>query len=252
MQENIPLTIERLTGEQERECRIVSARQIQSLLRNISEGGSRAALYFDGAKDFIMTSLLDVGDKGLWVEQGTDTPKNRRIAESRKIILVSSLNQVKIQFAADGIRAVTRQGYPAFYLPLPASLYRIQRREYYRLAIPLSEQLRCVIPTIKPQAGGQIEVPVMDISGGGIRLSCTEENIEFVLGQTYAGCQIDLPEVGKISVTIIVKSLVSISPKPGQTIKRVGCEFKDSDTASSVLLQRYVTRMQRLKTDTET
>jgi len=257
MQENNPLTIERLPDEQERECRITSARQIQSLLREISENGLLAALYFDGANDFIMTSLLNVDDKGLWVEQGVDMPKNRRIAESKAITLVSLLNQVKIQFSVDGIRAEKYQGYPAFYLPLPASLYRVQRREYYRLMLPLSERLRCVIPINQPQAGGRIEVPVMDISGGGVRLSDGEvrlfskdNDIEFVLGQTYTGCQINLPEVGKINVTITIKSLVSISPKPGQTIKRVGCEFKDIDNASSILLQRYVTKMQRLKAGT--
>ena len=247
MQENIPLTIERLSDEQERECRITSARQIQPLLRDISESGLLAALYYDDAKEFIMTSLLNVGDKGLWVEQGTDMPKNRRITESETITLVSSLNQVKIQFSVVEIRAVTHQGYPAFYLPLPANLYRVQRREYYRLMLPLSERLHCVIPINKPQAGTRMEVPIMDISGGGVRLFCTDIDIEFVPGQTYGGCQINLPEVGKINVTMTVKSLVTISPKPGQTIKRVGCEFKNLDNASSVLLQRYVTKMQRLK-----
>ena len=250
MQKDTQLTIEMLDDEQKSECLIISARQIQSLLRNISKTRSRIALYYDDAQDFIKTSMLEAGDKGFWVEQSTDMPKNRHIAESKKISLVSSLNQVKVQFSVNAIRAVTHQGYPAFYLPLPASLYRIQRREYYRLALPHSERLGCVIPINKPQAGGQIELPVMDISGGGIRLSCAEDDIEFVPEQTYAGCQINLPEVGKINVTIIVKSLVLISPKPGQTIKRVGCEFKNLDNASSILLQRYVTKMQRLVTDT--
>jgi len=249
MQENIPLTIERLSDEQERDCRITAMRQIQPLLRDIAETGVLAALYYDGAKEFIMTSLLDVGDKGLWVEQGVDMPINRRIAESKKITVVSSLNQVKIQFAVDEIRAVTHQGYPAFYLPLPTSLCRVQRREYYRLMLPISEHLHCVIPINQPQTGKQFEVPVMDISGGGVRLFCKDDDIEFVPGQIYAGCQVNLPEVGKINVTIIVKSLVSISPKPGQIIKRVGCEFKNLDNASSILLQRYVTKMQRLKAE---
>ena len=250
MQKDTQLTIEMLDNEQDSECLIISARQIQSLLRSISETRSRIALYYDDAQDFIMTSLLDVGDKGFWVEQSTDMPKNRRIAEDKKITLVSSLNQVKIQFSINAIRAVTHQDYPAFYLPLPASLYRIQRREYFRLALPLSERLFCVIPINQPQAGEKIKLPVMDISGGGLRLSCVEDDIEFEPGQTYAGCQIDLPEVGKINVTIIVKSLVSISPKSGQMIKRVGCEFKNLDNASSVLLQRYVTKMQRAKNET--
>lgn len=245
MQENIPLTIERLSEEQERKCRISSARQVQSLLRKISENGLLAALYYNGAKDFIMTSILEVDDEGFWVEQSADMPNNRRIAGSEKITLVSSLDQVKIQFSVDEIHAVTHQGYPAFYLPLPDNLYRVQLREYYRLKVSHADRLRCVIPINRPQAGNRLEVPVMDISGGGLRLFYSGNDIEFVPGQTYAGCQIDLPEVGKINVTITVKNVISTSQKPGQTTKRVGCEFKDIDNAVSIMLQRYVIKMQR-------
>ncbi len=241
MQKNISLDIERLSGEQEEECCITSARQIQILLRNLMEARSRAALYYGGATDFIMTSLLNVGDKGLWVEQGNDISGNRRIAESRSLTLVSSLDGVKIQFAVGGIRLVTYQGDPAFYLPFPAHLYRLQRRQYFRLAIPASERLRCVIPT---GMRGRVEMTITDISGGGIRLSYDRDDIEFVPGQIYTDCQIDLPEVGKISVTITVKSL--ISHKHGKTGGYIGCEFKELDNAYGTLLQSYVTKMQCL------
>lgn len=248
MQENIPLTIERLTDEQEQEFRIASVRQIQSILRDISEKGLLAALYYDGARNFIMTSVLGVGEKGVWVEQGPDAENNRRIAESKRITFVSSQNQVKVQFAVADIRAVTHQGYPAFYLPFPASLYRLQHREYYRLMLPLSEHLLCSMPAGKThQAGDRKEVPIMDISIGGVRLFCTDDEIEFELKKTYGGCQINLPEVGKIEVTLIVKNLVVVSPKPGQVIRRVGCEFLNLDTASNIMLQRYVTNVQRLR-----
>ena len=246
MQENVPLTIERLSDEQESECRVTSARQINALLLDIAESRSPVALYYDGTKNFIMTTLLDVGDKGFWVEQGTEAPINRHIAESKKLNLVSLHKQVKVQVPVSSIRAVTHQGYPAFYLPLPTSLYRIQRREYFRLAIPSSERLCCLIPV----QAGQAEVPIIDISGGGVRLAYAEKVIEFVIGQTYPGCQIDLPEIGKINVTLNVRNLVSVSPKPGLEIKRVGCEFKNLENTASVMLQRYVTNMQRLKNDT--
>ncbi len=87
----------------------------------------------------------------------------------------------------------------------------------------------------------------MDISLGGARLSYAAGEIEFVPGQTYPGCRIDLPGEGEINVTITVKSLVTVSPKSGQVIKRVGCKFKDLDNASNILLQRYVTKVQRLR-----
>jgi flagellar brake protein len=246
MPKDIPLTIDRLSEEQERECRITSARQIQSLLHHISEQGLRAVLYFDGGRDFIITSLLEVNDAGFWVEQSSDPKKNLRIAKTQKITLVSSLDQVKIQFSGAGLSVETYQGYPAFYLPLPGILYRVQRRENYRLVLPLAERLHCVIQTNKPNVGDKIDVPVMDISGGGLRLFADGE---FVLGQNYGGCHIKLPEMGEISFTMTVKNLVTISPKPGLTVKRVGCEFDHLDNASSILLQRYVTRMQRFKSE---
>jgi len=245
MQENLPLTIERLSEEQEREFRIASKMQIRSLLRNLSEKGLLAALYYDGVKDFIMTTVLDVGEEGFWVEQGVDALRNHRIAASKRVALVSLLDQVKLQFFVDEIRAVTHQGYPAFYLPLPANLYRLQHREYYRLMLPHSEQLRCLVPVGKP--ANRIEVSVMDISVGGMRLFYTGNDIEFIPGQTYTDCLIDLPETGRISVAITVKNLVSITPKPGHLVRRVGCEFNDLDNATNILLQRYVTRMQRLR-----
>lgn len=248
MQENVPLTIERLSEQQESECRISSPRQIQSLLRGIAEDGARVALYYDGFKDFIVTSLLETGEKGFWVEQGAEAVKNRRIAESTRFTLVSVHNQVKIQFAVSAIRALDRQGYPAFYMPFPDSLYRIQRREYFRLAIPLSENLRCIMPLNKPQTG-EISTSIMDVSVGGVRLSCAEDHIEFVIGQVYSGCRIDLPEVGLISVTLVVKSAMSSATAQGKTTWRIGCEFKDLDHAAGVMLQRYVTNKQRQRND---
>ncbi len=249
MQGNIPLTPERLSEEQEREFRINSELQIRSLLRSLSEKGMPVALYYGSTKDdFILTTVLKVGEKGLWVEQGVDVHKNRRVVESRSVTLVSMLDQVKIQFPVGEIHAAKHQDYPAFYMALPASLYRLQHREYYRLMLAGSEYLRCIIPVGKPPEVKQLEVSVTDISIGGIKLSYPGDDIDFAPGQVYVGCQIELPDVGKIDATIIVKSMVSASPKIGQTIKRLGCEFKNLDNASNVLLQRYVTMVQRSRT----
>lgn len=249
MQGNIPLTPEKLSEEQEKEFRITSELQIRSMLRSLSEKGLPVALHYGGAKDdLILTTVLKVGEKGLWVEQGVDVQKNRRVTESRSVTLVSMLDQVKMQFLVGEIHAVKLQDYQAFYMPLPSSLYRLQHREYYRLMLSHSEQLRCIIPVGKPPAVKRFEVSVTDISIGGLKLHYAGNDIDFAPGQIYAGCQIELPEVGKLNVTIIVKSMVSVSPKIGQTAKRMGCEFKSLDNASGVLLQRYVTNVQRSRT----
>jgi c-di-GMP-binding flagellar brake protein YcgR len=128
---------------------------------------------------------------------------------------------------------------------MPAQLYRIQRRDFFRLSLFPSERLSCVIPVNEPEWSGELEVPVMNISGGGVRLFYQDNRIEFVPGQVYEGCRIDLPEVGQLAVTLEIKNQMAVTVRNGQVNQRIGCEFKDVDKAAGFLLQRYVTRVQR-------
>jgi len=243
-----PLSIEKLNAAQEREFRITAPRQIQSILQHVLEGWPRAALYFGGGEeDFIMISLLEIDDgEGLWVSQTMDVEKNHGAMASNHITVVCLLDQVKIQFSVGEVSPVLYEGFPAFYLSLPESLYRIQRREYYRLATPISEAPRCVITLNEPHEGEKVAATIMDISVGGMRLSCPEGELELEQDQVYSGCEISLPGVGKIVVAMKVKSMFVIESH-GITAKYAGCEFENLSNAASSHLQRYVTIQQHLK-----
>jgi c-di-GMP-binding flagellar brake protein YcgR len=245
MSSHAPLKIELLTRREEEEHGIHSPVEIEHVLRSIAEQGSRMVLYYGDANYFFMTTLLGVDKKGLWLEQSPNPTDNRRTLESDKLILVGTHLQVKVQFTAKKASNVKYQGYPAFYLPLPTCIYRLQRRESFRLTLAPAEYLHCAIPPATPQAEAPREVTVMDISTGGVKLSCAENDVELEEGLVYENCQISLPEAGKINVTIIVKNLTLIHTKSGQTIKRAGCQFINVDGATNILLQRYINNMQR-------
>lgn len=247
MEKDIPLKIEKFSSSEEEEFRIVSPKEIEFVLRKIAEDGSRVALYYGGSSYFILTTLLGVDDSGLWLEQGPDSTANRRIIESDDLVCVSAHLNVKIQFTAYQASAADFQGYPAFYLPLPDSIFRVQRRDSFRLTPPPSAPLRCIIPISEPQQKRQKEVTIMDISAGGIKITCTENDLELEEGKTYENCQIKLPGVGTINVTITVRNLISLTTKSGQVLRRAGCQFQKLDGATNILLQRYVNNMQREK-----
>jgi len=260
MKKNIPLTIESISDADEKECRISSAKQIESILRNIAETGANVALYYNPKREFIMTTVLDIDEDGLWVEPGHTSTENHHITESRKITLVSSHNQVKVQCVVNAASKVTYDGQPALFLPLPESLFRLQRREYFRLSLPQSEHLRCLINIAKPKGGNlpddvtplettvvDVEVQAADISGGGIGLICMEGEFDFVPGETYNDCQIDLPDIGTIHVSITIKNIIPLSKsRSGKILQRAGCEFTDIDGQTSGKLQRFITDKQRL------
>lgn len=260
MKKNIPLTIESLTDTDEIECLITSTKQIEVILRDIAEIGANVALYYNAKREFIMTTVLDLDQDGLWVEPAHSSTENHHITESSKITVISSHKQVKVQFVVNAAARVTYDGQPALFLPMPARLYRLQRREFFRLSLPPTEHLRCVINMEKTGAGNaqnddaaslemtvvDMEVPAADISGGGIGLICMEGEFDFEPGETYTDCRIDLPEAEPIQVTIIVKNIIPLyKNKFGKTLKRVGCEFVDIDGQTSGKLQRFITNKQR-------
>ncbi|OGS90549.1 MAG: hypothetical protein A2Z95_00045 [Gallionellales bacterium GWA2_60_18] len=245
MSSHAPLKIEILTSREKEEHGIHSPVEIEHILRSIAEQGSRIVLYYGDANYFFLTTLLGVDKKGLWLEQSPNPTDNRRALESDQLVLVGTHLQVKVQFSAKKVRGVKYQGYPAFYLSLPTCIYRLQRRDNFRLSLSPAEYLRCVIPPAAPQAEVPREVTVMDISAGGIKLSCAESDVELEEGQVYENCQISLPETGKLNVTIIVKNMTLLHTKSGQTIKRAGCQFINVDGATNILLQRYINNMQR-------
>lgn len=247
MERDIPLKIEILSSEKDEQYRITSAREIEFILQKVAQDESVIALYFSEENDFILTRLLGVDATGMWLEQRPTAVENNRVLESNKLIFVSSQAQVKVQFTSGQTRATNYQGKPAFFLPLPHNLYRLQRREYYRLITPVADPLLCVIPGNPPVENNLHEVTIMDISGGGVGLTCSEQDTVLVPGQFYENCHIDLHEVGEFDATIEVKNLVMLATPSGETMRRAGCEFKNLDGASTILLQRYVTTMQRAK-----
>ncbi len=249
MEKDIPLKIEILSSDKDDQYRITAPREIEFFLRNLIKSGSRIALYASESNDFILTTLMKADATGMWLEQSKNPHDNTRLLKSHKLIFVSSHAQVKLQFVAAQATLATCQGQEAFFLPFPRSIYRLQRREYYRLSTPVSNPLRCVIPKGQAEKSDAHEVTIMDISGGGIGLTCTERDTVLVPGQIYKNCRINLLDVGEFTGTIEVKNLVLLSTPDGKTLRRAGCEFKDLDGAATILLQRYVTAMQRTKNE---
>lgn len=244
MEKNIPLEVENLSPGEEENYGIVSKKEIISILKHVAENSSRVAIYCADTNCFVMATVSGVDNTVLWLQSQNDKD-NRCIAESDDLIIVGSHLKVKVQFNANKAMPAVYYDHPAFYLPLPDCIYRLQWRQHFRLTLPPSEPLHCLIPVTEPQKGQPRKVAIMDISVGGLKLTFAENETELVEGQAYENCQIKLPGVGTVNLTIIVRGLLSLTTKSNQTIMRAGCQFHKLDGAANILLQRYVNNMQR-------
>lgn len=246
----IPLNIARLSHEEEQQFLITSQKEILFILHTIEHKQSRSALFFNDGANFLLTTVLDVNESGLWLGASNLDSENRAALESKDAIFVSSHYQVRVQFSASKVETAHHNDQNALYIPLPKSILRMQRRDYFRLPTPFQNPLQCVITTSDPQViPPEQQVTIMDISVGGVALVCEEHNIELLPGNIYPNCQIELPDVGTLTASIKVKNSFEVLAPDGSTQKRAGCEFQKLDGASEIMLQRFISLMQLQRDD---
>lgn len=234
----VVLQVERFHDDEDREFRIPSKREMLSILQRIAKQGTRVALHYDEHQNFILTTLLGADENGMWLEVGPFPPENERLLLSEQFTFVSVHQNVKVQFVAHHVENALYENTKAFYLELPDYLLRIQRRDFFRLSIPAGAPIKCIIPAM------MCEVPVLDISCGGIGLQCGENDTKLVPGKTFEDCQIPLPDIGTVKVTIEVKSNIKFTARNSVVQTRAGCQFINLSNQMEQLLHRYTTRLQ--------
>jgi c-di-GMP-binding flagellar brake protein YcgR len=222
-----------------------SPTEVAFVLRNAMQKGCMITVYFDMGQHFFLTSLLDVSAKGIILDYGSDEHTNRLALQANRLICTTRVDKVKVQFPLNGLSLTQHAGRPAFFSPLPETLLRLQRREYFRLSTPIANPIVCEIPALGPE-GKPATLPLIDISAGGIGLMVpTSEAERFARDIVFANCLLRLPDEAPIKVDLQVRNSFEITTRSGNRYLRVGCEFVKLPGLHLTLIQRYITRLER-------
>jgi len=221
-----------------------SRQEIAQILRAIMRQNEIVTAYFDQGQAFFLTSVLEADpDSGrLLLDCGPDAEANRRALASNKFIFVTNQNRIKIQFSTANLEQIEFKGRPAFRTQFPASLLKLQRREYYRLVAPIRTPLRCIVPDV---AGQRVEAEVADISVGGVGISGFPPAIALMEGLLLPNCRIALPEEGTVVTAMEIRNLQQSTRRSGQAVVRAGCVFVGIPAPHEAMIQRYIIRIDR-------
>ena len=124
---------------------------------------------------------------------------------------------------------------------MPDSLLKLQRREFFRLELPITQPYIC---TLYGHPAGEQVLRIHDISLGGLGLNITDPNLFSTL-QIYPDCRIDLREFGVLSVGLEIRNLVTIEHKGGGTSTRMGCRFHNTKPTIQNTMQRLIAQLER-------
>lgn len=246
--ENSPLKFELLQSDDYSKYLLHSKTEILFLLRALLDKGALITVYFNKGNDFLLTSILSVAQDAshIVLDCGSSDEMNRRAVQSDKLICVTSHEKVKVQFIVRRLEPVLYQDRPAFRAPVPETILRLQRREYYRLTTSVVKPLKCFIPVPQPDGGSTIvEANVVDISGGGVGIIASSDAIQFEVDSVFDNCRLELPDAGTFNARLRVRSVFEVTSRNGTSAMRYGCQFVDLPGSAVNAIQRYIIKVER-------
>lgn len=234
-------------GENWHDYEIESRREIIALLRGIGKSKQLIRMLIHGEADVCVTSILEVDAENdeVILDCSIDKQQNTRALAATRINFETTLDKIRILFDATELSETTFEGRPALSTPVPPSLVRLQRREYYRMPTPVSNPVRVTIP-LPPELGGGTSVfPLADISCGGIAILDNKLELGNTIGKNYLSCRLELPEIGPVLMTLQIRNSLDMTLLNNKPNRRLGCAFVDLSRGALAQVQRYITRLER-------
>lgn len=231
---------------------VYSRVEIASMLRRLSESNVPINAYHDGIDGLAVTEVLEVlpDEEAVIIDPPADPESASELRVAEYITFVAFVDNVKMQFASHGLQPATWNNRAAFRIELPESILRLQRREFFRVRPPMTKPATCLIPYDPEQQcvpSQQVakqhyeSLRVIDLSVGGLAMLACPKAVILPRGERIEGCYLDLPGVGSVNLSVIVRNL---DPEAGEETRRLGCEFADLSPASRMALQRYVNKVE--------
>jgi c-di-GMP-binding flagellar brake protein YcgR len=218
--------------------------EIRALLISLARQPDIITAYFNEGKRYLLTAVLGVIDeRGLLVlDFGPDDTITKQAIASGRLVCTTKHEGVPIRFSCDQLQSARFQALPAIATPLPGSIYRMQRREFFRVTTPRINGPRCEIPN--PQGGEPYLLTVCDISVGGVGMIDTAGRMRADAQQRYENCRIFLPEHGEVVLNLIIRNIGSQATAAGELLPRYGASFEGMSLSDNAHLQRYIFQQQ--------
>ncbi len=189
---------------------------------------------------------FDVHPAFQFLDVSPDTSINRRVLADDRLLCVTQLDRIRIQFALSELQEVSRSGHNAFRAPVPERILRLQRREFFRLQVPIAHAPSCILNAKGvDDTPRQVDARVLDISVGGVALQLPPAVAEFVIGGKLDDCTLRLPELDPIPLHLEVRNINRNVQRSGTELLRLGCQFVGLSRSGENVIQHYIFNTER-------
>jgi len=209
--------------------------EIMQKLRQLGKKQSLITLHFN--ESTMLSTVVDVlSDKNLLVlDYGGSEEMNEKLLKHNRAVVKTDYDGIQAQFTIKDIRKARLQGKPSFACPLPEDVLWVQRRDYYRVRIPMSEVVTC---ELIHGDNNRTEYPVLDISTGGLALFDKDDELE--PGNIFRNCKLTLGDHSSDYINLEIRNHILKNPNNPEEGTRCGCAFINLTGGFEVDVQKFI------------
>lgn len=229
-------------------CFIDNPNDIALHLRALASRASLASAYLDDGRQFFLTTVLAVDEHQgtLLLDPSQDATTNDAARAATQTTLVVTQDRIKLELRVGKLQTVIFNGREAFAAPLPATLLRLQRREFFRLEPPIDAPIHCQLRLDGEEGAVEATFQLADLSVGGIGLIAPPGAAgHFPRDALFRAGLINIPNEPAIVTDMRVRKAIELSNQAGESSLRVGCEFLGLRGAPLAIIERYISRIAR-------
>lgn len=224
-----------------------SRNEVVHILKSLHTHSDSLAVYFDQGRNFILSAILEVrAQHDTFVfDIGSSDDMNRRLLAAEKLTFVGMQEGVRVQWSTGPANVIQFGDAPAFIAWLPESVLRLQRREYYRIDVPLSMKARAYIPAVDATGEG---LAIHDIGLGGICVVANARLAEAQRLDRFEGCYLEMGSgLADLPVSLEVRHVTPLRLRGGRSETRVGLCFLDLRPQDAARIQRFLVKVQQAR-----
>jgi c-di-GMP-binding flagellar brake protein YcgR len=221
--------------------------EVVQILRSLNDHADSLAVYFDQGRNFILTALLEVRptQETFVFDLGSNKEMNDRLLLSDKLIFVGMQDGIRVQWSTGRAAKAQYGGSEAFVAWLPQTVLRLQRRDYFRVVLPVTMEARCHIPDAQT---GREGLPIHDISIGGLCVVANDALARSQVLDRFERCTIALGDpLGEIHQALELRHVTPISLRGGKSQVRVGLRFLSMAASDQAKIQRFLVKVEQTK-----
>lgn len=224
-----------LDGAGERELwtpfRVSDAQACVALLHELRDGSVPLSLSSPcGASLRTAIWAMDTTQQRLNLSVEASDPRLQQLVQSDEAVAVAYLPSAKLLFELRHLILVRSQRACMLQVDLPSEIYRIQRRNAFRVRHP-------AIPDM------ELSLRLLDVSLGGCALWLPDDVPLLQAGTLFGEVHVELDAETRFSTGLLVQHVSAMGP--GEQGLRLGCEWAALGGVSERVLQRWIDMAQK-------